>query len=87
MFQPPHIGTVHPGMVGQRTFSDLEIHGSGDWAWATSGSVLIAEGAEGPIPRKQLVVLRRQSDGTWLTAAVHVSSDLPPPGNGAGTVG
>ncbi len=63
------------------SFSDIEIHGSGDWAWATSGTVLTFEGVEGPVPGKQLVVLRRQPDGTWLVAAAHVSSDLPPPGN------
>ena len=63
------------------SFSDIEIHGSGDWAWATSTTVLTFEGVEGPSPGKQLVVLQRQPDGTWLTAAVHASSDLPPPGN------
>ncbi len=29
------------------SFSDIEIHGSGDWAWGTSSYVLTAEGAEG----------------------------------------
>ena len=68
-------------VVLSASFSDIEIHGSGDWAWATSSYVLTVEGVEGPVPGKQLVVLRRQSDGTWLTAAAAVSSDLPPPGN------
>ncbi len=27
------------------------------------------------------IVLQRQPDGTWLTAAAHVSPDQPPPGN------
>ncbi len=63
------------------SFSDIEIHGSGDWAWATSNVVAAFEGVEGPVALKQLVVLERQPDGTWLTAAVHVSSDQPPPGN------
>ncbi len=63
------------------SFTDIEIHGSGDWAWATSRTAVTFEGVEGPDRGKQLVVLQRQSDGTWLTAAVHVSSDLPPPGN------
>ena len=63
------------------SFSDIEIHGSGDWAWATSSYTMTVEGAEGPDRGKQLVVLQRQPDGTWLTAAAHVSSDLPPPGN------
>ncbi len=60
------------------SFSDIEIHGSGDWAWATKRSVLTIEGVEGPVPGKQLVVLRRQPDGTWLIAARAGSSD---PGN------
>ena len=63
------------------SFSDIEIHGSGDWAWATSNYVATLEGVEGPVPGKQLFVLRRQADGTWLIAAAHVSSDLLPPGN------
>jgi uncharacterized protein (TIGR02246 family) len=69
------------GVALSASFSDIEIHGSGDWAWATSSYVLTVEGVEGPDRGKQLVVLQRQPDGTWLTAAVHVSSDLPPPGN------
>ena len=68
-------------VVLSASFSDIEIHGSGDWAWATSRTVLTIEGVEEPDRGKQLVVFRRQPDGTWLTAAVHVSSDLPPPGN------
>ena len=68
-------------VVLSASFPDVEIHGSGDWAWATSRTVLTLEGVEGSIPGKQLVVFQRQPDGTWLTAAVHVSSDLPPPGN------
>ncbi len=63
------------------SFSDIEIHGSGDWAWATSNVVATFEGIDGPVALKQLVVLERQPDGTWLTAAAHVSSNLPPPGN------
>ncbi len=63
------------------SFSDIEIHGSGDWAWVTTSSTATFEGVEGPVSLKQLVVLERQPDGTWLTAAAHVSSNLPPPGN------
>jgi uncharacterized protein (TIGR02246 family) len=63
------------------SFSDIEIHGSGDWAWVTTSYTATFEGFEGPDHGKQLVVLQRQPDGTWLAAAVHASSDLPPPGN------
>ena len=63
------------------SFSDIEIHGSGDWAWATSNYVVTIEGVEEPVPGKQLLVLQRQPDGTWLFTAAHVSSDLPPPGS------
>ena len=63
------------------SFSDIEIHGSGDWAWATSNSVATLEGVEGLNRLKQLYVLQRQPDGTWLIAAAHTSPDLPLPGN------
>ncbi len=63
------------------SFSDIEIHGSGDWAWVTTGATATFEGVEGPVSLKQLAVLERQADGTWLAAAVHVSSNAPPPGN------
>jgi uncharacterized protein (TIGR02246 family) len=63
------------------SFSDIEIHGSGDWAWVTTNSTGTFEGVEEPVSMKQLLVLERQPDGTWLTAAAHVSSNAPPPGN------
>ena len=62
-------------------FSDIEIHGSGDWAWATTNVVATFGGVDGPVALKQLIVLERQPDDTWLTAAAHVSSNVPPPGN------
>ena len=74
-------GETGSGVVLSAAFSDIEIHGSGDWAWATSNVVATFEGVEGPVALKQLLVLERQQDGTWLTAAAHVSSNLPPPGN------
>ncbi len=67
--------------VTSLTFSDIEIHGSGDMAWATSAYSLTLEGVPEPDTGKQLVVLQRQADGSWLIAAASVSSDLPPPGN------
>jgi len=63
------------------SFSDIEIHGSGDLAWVTNNSTSTFQGLDEPISLKQLLVLERQLDGTWLTAASHVSSNGPPPGN------
>jgi ketosteroid isomerase-like protein len=60
------------------SFADIEIDGGGDWAWATSTYVARIEGMEGEVPGKQLIVFRRQDDGSWLQAAVHASSDRPP---------
>ncbi len=74
-------GETGSGVVLSASFSDIEIHGSGDWAWVTVSQVLTLEGVEGPARGKALAVLRRQSDGTWLTAAAHASDDQPPPGN------
>ena len=65
--------------VTSLTFSDIEIHGSGDLAWATSAYSVTFEGVPNPDTGKQLLVLRRQADGSWLTAAASVSSDLPLP--------
>jgi ketosteroid isomerase-like protein len=74
-------GETDSPVVVSMSFSDIEIQGSGDWAWATSSYVAKFEGMDEPDRGKQLVVFQRRADGTWLTAAVHVSSDLPPPGN------
>ena len=63
------------------SYSDIEIHGSGDWAWVATSSTATWEGVEGPVFGKQLFVLERQADGTWLAAAEHVSSNQPPPSN------
>jgi len=69
------------GVVLSASFSDTEIHGSGDWAWVTTSTTVTVEGIEEPVATKQLFVLERQSDGTWLAAAVHASSNTPRPGN------
>ena len=61
------------------TFSDIQIHGSGSSAWATSAYTIKAEGAPMGDTGKQLVVFQRQPDGSWLTLAASASSDLPPP--------
>jgi ketosteroid isomerase-like protein len=61
------------------TFSDVQIHGSGSLAWATSAYTFKAEGAPMDDTGKQLIVFQRQPDGSWLTLAASASSDLPPP--------
>jgi len=63
------------------TFSDIQIHGSGDLAWATCAYSLTLEGVTEPETGKELHVLQRQTDGSWLLVAVSVSSDLPPSGD------
>jgi len=62
------------------TFSDIQIHGSGDLAWVTSATSLTLEGVPEPDKGKQLGVLQRQADGSWLIVAASVSSDFPPSG-------
>ena len=62
------------------TFSDIQIHGSGDLAWATCATSCTLEGVTEPETGKELLVLQRQADGSWLLVAVSVSSDLPPSG-------
>lgn len=60
------------------TFADVQVHGSGAFAWGTSAYTFKAEGALGADTGKQLVVFQRQPDGSWLSLAASVSSDLPP---------
>jgi len=69
------------GFVLSAAFSDIEIHGSGDWAWVTVKQVLTLQGVDEPVPGKALAVFQRQPDGRWLTAAVSGSNDQPVSGN------
>jgi ketosteroid isomerase-like protein len=73
-------GETRPN-VTSLTFSDIQIDGRGDLAWATSAYSSTVEGMPEPDTGKQLVVLQRQADGSWRTVAASVSSDLPPSGN------
>ncbi len=59
------------------TFSDVQIQGSGNTVWGTSAYAFKIEGAPAADIGKQLVVFRRQPDGSWLSLAASVSSDLP----------
>jgi ketosteroid isomerase-like protein len=67
--------------VASIAFSDIEIHGRGDLAWAISTYTRTVEGVPEMDRGKQLVVLERQPDGSWLTKAANVSTDLPLPAN------
>ena len=60
------------------TFSDIQIHGSGALAWATCAYSLMLEGVTEPETGKELHVLQRQADGSWLFVAASISSDFPP---------
>ena len=66
--------------VTSLAFSDIEVHGSGDIAYATGTYTLMAEGFTMPDVGKFLVAMQRQPDGSWLHAAASVNSDLPPAG-------
>jgi ketosteroid isomerase-like protein len=63
-------------------FTSLTIDGAGDMALGISGITMAFTPPGGPLVNdtaKQFVVWRRQADGTWATAAVSFSSDLPAP--------
>lgn len=63
------------------TFSDIEIYGGGDTAWVTAAYTMMPEGSATPEMGKQLSVLERQADGSWLVSAASASSDAAPPAN------
>jgi ketosteroid isomerase-like protein len=60
-------------------FSEIEVHGSGDVAYATGVYTLTAEGSAAPDVGKFLVAMQRQPDGSWLHTVASVSSDTPLP--------
>ena len=63
------------------SYSDIEIHGSGDVAWLTANSTAELEGLDEPSIGRQLMVLERQPDGTWLQAAASLSFTPATSGN------
>lgn len=93
IFQPPNHPAIHGRTairawadtlppVSDFSFSNANIDGAGGLAWGTSalGMTLAPPGAA-PMKdvAKQLIVWKRQSDGSWKTVAVSYSSDLPLP--------
>ena len=66
--------------VTSLTFSDVQIHGRGNLAWATSAYSVTLEGVPAQDIGKQLLVLERQSDGSWRTLAASINSDRPASG-------
>lgn len=58
------------------SFTDVAVHGEGRLAWCTSSYTLRVKG-QAPDTGKQLVVLRRDTDGAWKIVAASFNSDLP----------
>jgi len=88
-FQPANAKTItgHAGMVAwgkgfppieDIQFTNVNVRGSGDVAYATSDFTLKLKGTPADTG-KQIVVLRRQADGKWLCVAGAFNSDLPLP--------
>jgi uncharacterized protein (TIGR02246 family) len=59
-------------------FTNVEIIGEGNLAYATSDVAMNFEGVP-PDKAKQLVVLRKEPSGEWKTVAVSFNSDTPMP--------
>ena len=89
-FQPANAKTItgHAAMVAwgkgfppieDIQFTNVNVRGSGDVAYATSDFTLKIKGMPADTG-KQIVVLRRQADGKWLCVAGAFNSDLPLPG-------
>ena len=71
--------TAGPKASAAFDFTDVEVHGEGNFAYATSAINMALEGVP-PDVGKQLVVLRKTSAGKWETVAVSFNSDTPMPG-------
>jgi uncharacterized protein (TIGR02246 family) len=62
------------------TFYDVEIEGQGDFAVGRSAirqTIQLDGAGEVNDTAKQLAVMQKQADGTWLVTTVMYSSDLP----------
>lgn len=96
VFQPANAGALHgkdalrawvstgPKPTSAFDFTNVEVNGEGNLAYATSAINMALEGI--PVdPGKQLVVLRKNPAGEWKTVAVSFNSDTPMPGAGGPT--
>jgi uncharacterized protein (TIGR02246 family) len=70
--------TSGPPVTSQFDFSNVQVVGAGDIAYATSDIAMNLEGVP-PDQGKQLVVLRRNEAGEWKTVAVSFNSNTPMP--------
>ncbi len=71
--------TAGPKPTAAFDFSNVEVSGEGNLAYATSAINMAFEGVP-PDNGKQLVVLRKDPTGAWKTVAVSFNSDTPMPG-------
>ncbi len=63
------------------SFHDVQVAGEGNMAYGSSAIVIKMRDLPADTA-KQLVVMRRATDGAWQVQAVSVTSDLPLPGAG-----
>lgn len=68
-----------PKATAAFNFSNVEIIGAGNFAYATSDIAMNLEGVPAD-QAKQLVVLRKEPSGDWKTVAVSFNSNTPMPG-------
>lgn len=57
-------GEGDSGVALSVSFADIEIQGTGDWAWGTSTWLGTFEGASDPVHGKQLLIMARQAHGS-----------------------
>jgi ketosteroid isomerase-like protein len=74
-------GEANPGVV-RFEFTDVRVHGEGDFAWGTSTIVFAYAGMPADTS-KQLVVFHRDPMASWQVVAVSFNSDTPPAPAGA----
>jgi uncharacterized protein (TIGR02246 family) len=70
--------TTGPAVTPEFDFTQVQVFGQGDLAYATSDINMMLEDVP-PDQGKQLVVLRRNDAGEWKTIAVSFNSNTPLP--------